>query len=156
VRRESPAGPAAAVVKSQYRVLGPMPRAPQQVPDEITGLTFLKNKQAIQWDADPNASPYDVVSGKLSALPVGPGDDDEGCSASVNGRSIADPSIPPAGDGYWYLVRGKNSSGAGGYGFEVRAGFPPTPRTTTTCSDQCPAAGSLRRGTLRVVAKMPV
>lgn len=94
-------------------------------------LTYGPGKQTISWVAAPGATSYDVVLGSITSLPVGPGGGDELCVAdNVAANSVSDDTVPPAGNGLWYVVRGNNSCGSGSYGYPS-PGF--TPRVTTTC-----------------------
>jgi hypothetical protein len=78
------------------------------------------------------ATSSDLVTGRLSGLPVGPGGGDESCLGNdIPGNTATDASIPSPGTGVWYLVRGSSFCGVGPYGLQ---GAPPgTPRVTTTC-----------------------
>lgn len=59
---------------------------------------------------------YDVCRGSLDELPAGTGLH-ESCVASLLPLSeTSDLEEPPAGQGFWYLVRGRNSCGTGSYG----------------------------------------
>jgi hypothetical protein len=99
-------------------------------PDEVTGDTFLSDKQTYTWSAAATATLYDVLRGSLSALPVGPGGGDEICFDNVAGTSTVDATNPAAGSGRFYLVRGQNSCAAPGtYGVASNL----TPRVSTTC-----------------------
>jgi hypothetical protein len=86
---------------------------------EIGGLTFL-DKIKLSWTAAPRCPgvSYDVLRGQLDRLPVGSQPASETCVAS--GLSITqkdDPSTPPLGKGFWYLVREKETGcPAGTYG----------------------------------------
>jgi uncharacterized repeat protein (TIGR01451 family) len=88
----------------------------------------------ISWSATVNATAYDVVRGAISSLPVGPGGGDENClSPNVAGTTAGDPTNPLAGQGFFYLIRGKADCGSGPYGTQGLHGAPSTPRATTTC-----------------------
>ena len=64
----------------------------------------------------------------LSDLPVGSGGASETCFDGL-GTSLVDSTPLAPGDGFWYLARGVNNCGGGGYGFQN----PPVPRTSATC-----------------------
>jgi hypothetical protein len=102
------------------------------LPHEVTGVTFAANKATLQWSsAAPGAGTatvHDVLRGALSQLPVGAGAS-ETCLATVVGTATADASLPSAGQGSWYLVRGRNDCGAGTYGQAA---------TGTRVSSSCP------------------
>ena len=102
------------------------------------GPTVSVNKSGtdanLGWTAASNSTTSDVLRGLLSALPVGPGGGDETCFSGIVGTSVTDSSVPAAGTGYWYLVRGHNTcAGAGTYGTQGVNGNPGAPRVSTTC-----------------------
>lgn len=103
------------------------------VPAEVTGLSLDPDKATLRWDsAAPGAgisTVHDALRGALDGLPVGSGAG-EICLPSVETPSSGqDLSVPQAGTGFWYLVRGRNSCGAGTYGFESDG----MERSSTTC-----------------------
>jgi hypothetical protein len=51
----------------------------------------------------------------------------------ISGVSLADGTNPPAGAGFWYLVRGESACDQGPFGFAAQRGAPTVPRVTTTC-----------------------
>jgi hypothetical protein len=71
---------------------------------------------ALSWSAVPGASGYDVVRGDLGALRVSGGDFSlatEACLGDDLPATTLDfPTDPPAGAGFWFLVRGVGSAGA--------------------------------------------
>jgi hypothetical protein len=82
------------------------------------------------WDTIPNSPTYDVLRGELAALPIGPGGGDETCFNDLLTAVLNDPTPPPSpGTGFWYVVRGSNACGDGGYGTQHDL----TLRTSTTC-----------------------
>jgi len=87
----------------------------------------------ITWTPASGSTSSAVLRGSLGLLPVGPGGTDEVCLGGGNGTSITDDSDPFEGQGYWYLVHGVNSCGAGPYGFQFENGGSTTPRESTTC-----------------------
>ena len=91
------------------------------VPDEIAGLMFAGDKETLSWtSAAPSAGSgtvHDVVRGAVDELPVGTGPS-EVCLAPGAGSTTADPDSPSVSETFWYLVRGRNACGVGGYGFE--------------------------------------
>jgi hypothetical protein len=88
----------------------------------------------VTWNLPPGATSSDVLRGHVSGLPVGPGGGDESCLGDgISGTSFMDAVDPPLGDGFWYLVRGKNFCGEGSWGNEILSGQPPIPRITTSC-----------------------
>jgi hypothetical protein len=98
-------------------------------PPETTNLSVDPDKATFSWSAAAFATRYEVVRGSLSALPPGPGADDETCFGDLPGPSLADSTVPAAGSGFWYLSRGVNACGNGSYGRQSDG----TPRVTTTC-----------------------
>ena len=99
-------------------------------PAEITTDRFLPDKTTYTWNAVPTATTYDVVSGDLPALPVGPGGGDESYNVCGGaGTTFGDPYTPPPGLGWFYIVRGRNQTCPGSYG--TQSGN--VQRTTTTC-----------------------
>lgn len=103
------------------------------VPPEITGLSFAADKTTLSWSsATLGGGPstlHDGVRGALAGLPVG-GDQSAACWVTGTPAATAqDPSTPPEGTGRWYLVRGRNSCGAGTYGVTSNA----AQRTTSAC-----------------------
>ena len=65
---------------------------------------------ALSWGALPGATGYDVVRGNLGALREAAGDfaaATVACVASrIPGTTVTDGTTPPAGQGFWYVVRG--------------------------------------------------
>jgi hypothetical protein len=103
------------------------------VPGEVTGVGFSTDGLTMFWtSAVPGAgidTVHDVVRGVLSELPVGHGAQeichDAGNPSDVTGVTAAVPD----GDGYWYVVRGRNVCGDGGYGHHSDG----HERTTAVC-----------------------
>jgi hypothetical protein len=66
-------------------------------------------------EVSPAGGPYDVVRGDLRTLRESAGDfatSASGCVADQGTTtSVAEPSVPPLGEGTWYLVRGVGISG---------------------------------------------
>lgn len=88
----------------------------------------------VWWNLAPGATGSDVLRGLTSALPVGPGGDDETCLGSdLTDTVILDRANPAPGDAYWYVVRGVNACGHGPYGSEGHGGVPAGPRISATC-----------------------
>jgi hypothetical protein len=94
---------------------------------------FLQDKGTLSWDSvGPSAGDgtvYDVVRGYLSELPVGRGASETCLARGLAEAATVDTEVPPPGEGYWYLVRGRNGCGIGGYG-TASAG---QVRSTTVC-----------------------
>jgi hypothetical protein len=88
----------------------------------------------LAWNVADGATASQVLRGHVSGLPVGPGGADEQCLVENSELgTLTDSEIPVSGDGFWYLVRGENVSGAGPYGFESLRGAPAAPRVSATC-----------------------
>jgi hypothetical protein len=98
-------------------------------PPEVQSVAVAGDKATYSWPAALYATQYDVVRGMLGALPVGPGGGDESCFDDLAGPTVADPTSPAPGTGFWYLARGENSCGIGTFGNQSNG----SPRTTTTC-----------------------
>jgi uncharacterized repeat protein (TIGR01451 family) len=103
--------------------------APITAPPETQDVSAEADKVTFTWSAALYATTYDVVRGLTSALPVGPGGDDEVCFNNLTGATFADATVPALDTAFWYLARGDNACGIGSYG-QQRDG---TPRITTTC-----------------------
>ncbi len=71
-------------------------------PPEVAGLAVTGTQ--VSWSAAPGAERYDVSRGLLSSSHAG--DYGPCLGDSVAGTSLPDPSVPPPGDGFLYLVRG--------------------------------------------------
>ena len=86
----------------------------------------------VEWDSDaPNSGSgtvYDVVRGDLVELPVG-GAGELCLDQDSSSTSLQDLAAPLSGLGFYYLVRGENICGIGGYGTDSFL----NPRTTTAC-----------------------
>jgi hypothetical protein len=100
---------------------------------EITGSAFAADKNTISWSALPPqpgpAATYDVMRGRISELPVG-GKPNETCLVSATvATTLSDATVPAAGTGFYYLVRGTNLCGRGNYGTASNG----TPRNATAC-----------------------
>jgi hypothetical protein len=106
-------------------------------PVEVTNLRLASQPStSLAWDAQGalvgTGVTYDVLRGNLSVLPVGSGS--EVCESSgASGTTATDGAIPPPGSGFWYLVRGHDSCGAGTYGYRRDNGAPGAERMSTTC-----------------------
>jgi subtilisin-like proprotein convertase family protein len=90
------------------------------VPGEIGGLVFQADEVTLSWDsAASSAGPdtrYDLLRGGLEELPPGSGGGETCLTQSVPGTSAQDTATPAAGAGFYYLVRGTNGCGDGGWG----------------------------------------
>ena len=90
------------------------------LPREVTGVTFAADKVTLNWvSAAPTAGTatvHDVLRGSLRDLPVGVGASQVCLVSGRVGTSATDLVKPSAGQGAWYLVRGRNGCGRGTYG----------------------------------------
>jgi len=96
---------------------------------EVEGLVVLDDKETLEWAASASRVVYDVVRGVTGELPVGAGASETCLEAGLAGTSLADDAVPPRGQSYWYLVRGRNACGVGTYGAESGG----EERATTAC-----------------------
>jgi len=96
---------------------------------EVTNQRFSSTVHQV-WDVLATGGPtaaYDLVRGSLAQFPVGSGA--ETCLASSQATTSFDDALDPAvGNGFWYLVRGRNACSTGGYGAATSG-----PRSTSTC-----------------------
>lgn len=109
----------------------PFDAAAFAVPGDVRGLRFATSME-LGWTTEaPRAgagSVYDVLEGRLDELPVGTGD--EICrEAGTTGTTFTAAAEVPEGTGFYYLVRGATSCGAGTWGFASSG----TERTSTVC-----------------------
>jgi hypothetical protein len=97
-------------------------------PAELQNARF-NDKSTLIWDTQPDAQNYDVVRGRLSALPVGPGGGDETCFDDLLTAILVDGTTPSSGTGFWYVTRAESACAVGTFGTQHDG----TPRLTTTC-----------------------
>jgi len=108
---------------------GPLPAEVGDVHISRSGVNAL-----LTWGLADGALTSEVLRGHLSGLPVGSHTAGELCLVSNTGVNVlTDRDLPASGGGFWYLVRGENTSGNGAYGFEGLHGVPVTPRESATC-----------------------
>ena len=72
---------------------------------------------------------YEVLRGDLDGLPVGTGVGETCLGPGSTDTSLVDSETPADGAGYYYLVRGSNPCGTGGYGTDSEG----LPRDSATC-----------------------
>ncbi|PYT08355.1 MAG: hypothetical protein DMF49_05520 [Acidobacteria bacterium] len=101
-------------------------------PAEVGNLRLAADRVTLAWDsaapAAGSGTVHDVVRGDMRQLPAGTGP--ETCLASgIAGTTTTDPATPASGEGYRYLVRGRNVCGAGTYGFQSNG----TERASAAC-----------------------
>ena len=101
-------------------------------PSEITGQVFV-DAETMTWNsaapAAGSATVHDVLVGLISEFPVGSGAGEACLASGIAESSTTDTGIPPSGDGFWYLIRGRNNCEAGPYGTDSAG----TPRTSGAC-----------------------
>jgi enterochelin esterase-like enzyme len=85
------------------------------MPAEVDDLVLAKQDETAQldWGDLVTADTYDVARGTLSSL--GPGAWGTCVAEGLVGSSHDDPDVPTSGDGWFYLVRGRDA-GCGGAG----------------------------------------
>jgi len=93
-------------------------------PDECDSVIRLHvERSGLSWSALPGGLGYDVVRGDLSTLAISGGDFTLAmidCLADdLATTAIDDPEVPPAGEGFWYLLRPELEGGAGTYDLAV-------------------------------------
>jgi YVTN family beta-propeller protein len=92
-----------------------------EVPGLVTGFV-MAGTTTLAWDDQiPGTGPgthYDVVGGALSVLRAGGLEAATSCLAGdITTTHVEDPlGDPPAGGGWFYLVRAENACGSGGFG----------------------------------------
>jgi hypothetical protein len=74
---------------------------------------------SVSWTPLPGAMAYDLIRGSLTMLRATHGDYGlsvtDCLAAGQSGQTFADVAAPPAGSGFFYLVRGRSCGGAGTY-----------------------------------------
>jgi hypothetical protein len=92
------------------------------IPVEVAGITLPSDKFTLTWtSAQPTSGSstlHDVLRGALAELPVGSGTGETCVVSGTSAATASDSALPVAGDGFWYLVRGRNSCGVGSYGVD--------------------------------------
>ncbi|HEV8700954.1 MAG TPA: exo-alpha-sialidase [Candidatus Polarisedimenticolia bacterium] len=90
------------------------------VPAEVSGLLF-SSATALAWGSATTqagiATVHDVIRGDLYSLPVA-GSTPTCVAAGISTVTNDDPTLPQSGQGFWYLVRGRNALGNGTYGYQ--------------------------------------
>lgn len=101
-------------------------------PGEIGGVTF-PTATTIAWAPARliagAGTVYDVLRGSLMQLPVRTSSGGTCLAQDVSDASLSVGTSPPAGSGFYYLVRGRNVCGVGSYGFETTG----AERTSAAC-----------------------
>src|SRR4029450_8305631 len=108
----------------------PVPR-PAHAPGEVAHIVIASNKALLSWDQAPGTpmAVYDLVRGRTDQFPVGTGAAETSVICGHTFTIRSDYSVPPAGVGLWYDVRGRTGCGAGPYGMQSNG----LPRTTSVC-----------------------
>lgn len=106
-------------------------------PGEIAGVR-IEEGGTIRWEPGwfPEGAPgtYEAARGNVVELPVGDGASEVCVASGVTGTSTLDADVPDAGEARWYLVRGRNTCGAGDYGSgRIYAPYTYLPRSTDVC-----------------------
>jgi hypothetical protein len=104
-----------------------IPGTPVEIP-EVAGIQAGADKSTLSWTAAANMSTYDAVRGRIDELPVG-GAGLEECLGGLTTPMLSDPTAPPSGSGFWYIVRGRSLCATGSYGAQSDG----TPRATPAC-----------------------
>jgi hypothetical protein len=101
------------------------------LPGEVAHIVIASNKALLSWDQAPGTpmAVYDLVRGRTDQFPVGTGAAETSVICGHTFRIRSDYSVPPAGVGLWYDVRGRTGCGAGPYGMQSNG----LPRTTSVC-----------------------
>lgn len=90
------------------------------LPTEVHDQRIAANKTTISWGAPPPyaGTTFDVVRGRISALPVGSQPGSESCIAqNIATTQTTDATMPTVGTSFWYLVRERVAGcGVGTYG----------------------------------------
>jgi FtsP/CotA-like multicopper oxidase with cupredoxin domain len=105
-------------------------------PAEVSNLLFAADRSTLTWGpiaGGPADTVYDVARGLVGQLPVGSGAAETCLASGLSVTSTSDLLVPSVGQGYWYVVRGKDSCGTGTYGYAAANGVPTTERVTLTC-----------------------
>jgi hypothetical protein len=102
------------------------------VPVETANLQFTDDV-TLTWNATASANSYDVLRGAAGQWPVGSGAGELCLESAIGATTKSDLATPPVGTGYWYLVRGRGTCGAGTYGFRGVNGAPGAERTSAAC-----------------------
>ncbi|MDH3591612.1 MAG: glycoside hydrolase, partial [Planctomycetota bacterium] len=110
--------------------------------DEVKNLAFT-TKDDLQFDTQDarfgQDIDYDVAGGFVSELRADAGYARAGCTAHVwDAPPFVDVRLPPAGDGYWYLIAANGPDGVGTYGYGEPAGREDIRDALETAPGVCP------------------
>ena len=105
-------------------------------PPEVTNLQFDPDTQKVTWTPTGGAPLpilYDVTRGLTTEPPSG-GAPSAVCVANGTGAAEAiDATVPDVGEGFWYLVRGRDTCNTGTWGYAATDGVPGTERLVNAC-----------------------
>jgi len=92
-------------------------------PIEVTGLALASGTPTrLAWDSQGPlvgaGVDYDVARGLLTEFPVGAGGSETCVASGLSNPTAEDPEAPGGGQGFWYLVRARDSCGTGTYGYQ--------------------------------------
>jgi hypothetical protein len=103
------------------------------VPGAGITVHIAADRRTFTWNSVASGSGvdtfYDMARGKLSQFPVGSGAAETCAGTAFSGTTLEDATAPAAGTGFWYLVRGHNTCGAGSYGTRSNG----SPEATVVC-----------------------
>jgi FtsP/CotA-like multicopper oxidase with cupredoxin domain len=105
-------------------------------PGEVTNLTWASDRSTMTWDplaGAPAGTVYDLSRGALSQLPPGSGASESCVASGTSAPPVSESSLPGLGQGFWYLVRGKNACGTGTWGWAAANGVPTKEEVVTAC-----------------------
>lgn len=89
-------------------------------PQEIRNLGYPSGGSILAWESDaPNSGSstvYQVLQGVAGQYPVGSGAGETCLAPSLSETLLGGLPTPPAGAGYYHLVRGRNACGTGTWG----------------------------------------
>jgi hypothetical protein len=93
---------------------GGITQPPCLAPSEVGVDLLFVDMQSLTWSASAASSSYDLYRGSIDG---GTWTFDHACLApGLTSPAATDSSIPSAGEGFYYLVSGKNACGEGGLG----------------------------------------
>lgn len=89
-------------------------------PPEVVEVAFDATGVSLTWgtlaDVAGPATVYDALRGSVDALPLEPSAAASCIASGLTTPSLIDEETPPAGNAWWYLVRGRNACGVGSFG----------------------------------------
>ncbi|MBZ5637129.1 MAG: hypothetical protein LAO51_00075 [Acidobacteriia bacterium] len=113
-----------------------VPGTPVGNPPEVSNLRSDPDRSTLTWDAITGGVvgvSYDVARGLGSQLPVGVGAEEACVVSGADAPMASDPSLPPEGGVFWYVVRGRHACGAGTYGYAAERGSQAAERVAGAC-----------------------